>query len=180
MLDQNEERAKTMLRSAEAAGQRMSDLIKTFRVDSILKHVEVVSMLSEVTKQAELANMGLQVDLDIDPKIEKIRSPGGFLLSKAIENILRNAAQHAGESPKVGMRVFRDEDNLIISISDNGPGISPDIQQSLFNRSDPQRENGLGLYLTKQIVIACGGSIKLDESIESKGASFRITLPLTE
>jgi PAS domain S-box-containing protein len=178
--EDNPEQAKTMLVSAEAAGKRMSNLIKTFKVDSILKHVTVTSMLREVAKEAELVDLGLKIHLDFDPKVEDIRSPGGFLLSKAIENIFRNAAQHAGVKPEINVRVDRSDDLLVISISDNGPGIPVEIRNSLFHRSDRYRENGLGLYLTKQIVTACGGSIRLDENSEATGASFIIKLPITE
>jgi signal transduction histidine kinase len=69
----------------------------------------------------------------------------------------------------------------VIDVSDNGPGIPEEKIRSLFNRSDPYGETGLGLYLTKQIVTACGGTIALnDKDKEEEGASFRIILPLAE
>lgn len=179
-LAEDVEKTRTMLRSAEAAGNRMSNLIKTFRISSAPSHTEVVPMLRETAKQSEIADRGLHVQFDINPDVESERSPGGALLPTAFENILRNAAQHAGPNPEVNIRVFKEEPNLVIIISDNGPGISPELQDSLFHRSDPRRENGLGLYLTKQIITACGGTIELDRSAKAKGASYRINLPLIE
>jgi two-component system sensor histidine kinase FlrB len=179
-FDQDREKSKAMLRSAEAAGQRMSNLIKTFKIESIPAHIEVVAMLKDTARRAELAHMGLKIHLDADPDTVTLRSPGGSLLPTAIENIFRNTAQHASEHPEVYVHVSREEENLVISISDNGPGISADLQNSLFNRSDPRRENGLGLYLTKQIIIACGGTIELDTSAKARGASYKIRLPLIE
>ncbi|MFW9907900.1 MAG: sensor histidine kinase [Candidatus Thorarchaeota archaeon] len=112
--------------------------------------------------------------------VESERSPAGALLPTAFENILRNAAQHASSNPEVYIRVFKEEPNLVILISDNGPGISPELQDSLFHRSDFRRENGLGLYLTKQIITVCGGTTELDRSAKAKGASYRINLLLFE
>lgn len=179
-LENDREKADSMLRSAEAAGQRMANLIKTFRIETNPAHIEVVPMLREIAKHAELANMGLKVHLDVNPGTETLRSPGGSLLPTAFENIFRNTAQHTGANPEVYIRVFKEETDLVILIGDSGLGISPAFESSLFNRSDPHRESGLGLYLTKQIITACGGTIELDKSNQAKGASFLIKLPLIE
>ncbi|MFX1483512.1 MAG: PAS domain-containing sensor histidine kinase [Promethearchaeota archaeon] len=180
LFDKDPGKAKTMLRSGLAAGGRMSNLINTFRIESEHEQIELIPMLRRVAKEAEVANMGLQVHLDIDADTEDLQCPGVWLLPKAIENLFRNAAQHGGENPEVFVHVTREHESFVIQVMDNGPGIPADIKENIFNRSDPQRESGLGLYLTKQIITACGGAIEIDESSTAKGAAYRITLPVIE
>jgi two-component system sensor histidine kinase QseC len=178
LVDEDMVRAMTMLNTAEAAGVRMSNLIRTFRVEQTPSHISIVRMIREVSEQAEKATLGMNVSLNSDADTEGLRSAGGFLLPIAIDNILRNAAQHAGENPEVTINVLRADDDLIIHISDDGPGIPEDKLAKVFSRGSLSSDGGLGLYLTKQIVLACGGSITLDET--SLGAAFRIILPVIE
>jgi signal transduction histidine kinase len=178
LIDEDLDRAMKMLNTAEAAGVRMSNLIRTFRVEQTPSHISIVRMIREVSEQAEKATLGMNVSLNADADTEGLRSAGGFLLPIAIDNILRNAAQHAGENPEVTINVLRADDDLIIRISDDGPGIPEDKLAKVFSRGSLSSDGGLGLYLTKQIIIACGGSITLDET--SPGAAFRIILPVIE
>ncbi|MFX0107236.1 MAG: ATP-binding protein [Candidatus Hodarchaeota archaeon] len=173
-------KAFKMLESAQAAGLRMSNLIKTFTIDFEPSQIRVVPMLREVACQAEKANLGLKVQVRAKPDTEQLKSPGGTLLPIAIDNILRNASEHAGNNPEVIVSVFLEGEELVILISDNGPGIPKNLQKSLFNRSDPGREGGLGLYLTRQIVTACGGRISLTNTELMTGATFLISLPIGE
>jgi signal transduction histidine kinase len=180
LIDTDMKRALEMLESAQAAGQRMANLIHTFRIESSPSHIQIVPMLREAASQAEKVNMGLQVQVHAEPDALNLRSPGGPLLPIAVANILRNAAQHAGKNPKVHIAVHRESTSLNVLISDDGPGVKPMIRESLFKRSSPDRENGLGLYLTKQIITACGGGIELVDDANVKGATFKITLPIME
>jgi len=78
----------------------------------------------------------------------------------------------------VDVRVSKHEDQLDIIVSDNGPGVSKNLQDNLFARdtSSKGEAGGLGLYLCRQIMERTGGSIELIKS--KKGAKFQITLPL--
>ncbi|MHA2063563.1 MAG: ATP-binding protein [Candidatus Thorarchaeota archaeon] len=180
LLKTDNAKATEMLVSAQAAALRMTNLIKTFKSDVTPSHVEIVPMLKEVASQAERVSMGLKVQVHIESGAANLRSPGGTLLPIAMDNLLRNAAEHAGKDTIVDIRVLVEDSSLVIAVSDNGPGIPEEKLQSLFLRGDPDGESGLGLYLTKQIVTACGGIIALEDQDNGAGASFRITLPLAE
>ncbi len=178
LLKSDEAKATEMLESAQAAALRMTNLIKTFKSDVTPSSVEIIPMLKEVANQAERISMGLKVQVHVESGAVHFRSPAGSLMPIAMDNLLRNAAKHAGSNAEVNIRVLVEKKNLMIVVSDNGPGIPEDKRKSLFIRSDPDGESGLGLYLTKQIITACGGTINLDST--ETGASFRITLPLNE
>jgi len=178
LLKKDKAKATEMLESAQAAALRMTNLIKTFRSDVTPSSIDIVPMLKEVASQAEQVSMGLKVQVHVESGAVHLRSPAGSLLPIAMDNLLRNAAEHAGSDAEVNIRVLVENENLVIVVADNGPGIPEDVRRTLFIRSDPHGDRGLGLYLTKQIVIACGGNIELDST--EAGATFRITLPLSE
>jgi len=180
LLKTDKAKAAEMLESAQAAALRMTNLIKTFKSDIAPSSVEIVPMLKEVASRAERVSMGMQVQVHVESNAVRLRSPGGSLLPLAMDNLLRNAAEHAGSNAEVDIRALVEDENLVILVSDNGPGIPKEKIKSLFMRGDPDGEGGLGLYLTKQIITACGGTIVLESTVGDKGALFRITLPLAE
>jgi signal transduction histidine kinase len=78
------------------------------------------------------------------------------------------------------------QEYALISISDDGTGVSKEIQQRLFDKfaSDSEKGMGLGLYICKKIIEAHGGEIWLENKSPSvpganeHGATFCFTLPL--
>lgn len=87
---------------------------------------------------------------------------------------------------------FNSDDEIIVSITDNGQGIPPDVAQKLFTKfvSGSNSGTGLGLYISKNIIEAHGGRIwamnndpaAADElaAISSTGATFSFALPVLE
>mgnify|MGYP003395283767 FL=1 len=75
--------------------------------------------------------------------------------------------------------------NLVITVADTGYGIPTVAQDKIFTklfRADNIRDKeaegtGLGLYIVKSIVDAAGGKIEFD-SLEGKGSTFRVFMPL--
>ena len=97
------------------------------------------------------------------------------LLTQIIANVVTNAAE-AGAG-RIDIAVMSQKDKTIFSIKDNGPGISKEQMKYIF---DPfvtfkARGSGIGLALTKKMVLQLGGRIEV-ESAEGRGAEFRIFL----
>ncbi len=112
-------------------------------------------------------------------------------LKQVLLNIFLNAVQHTDEtSGQIAILVTQDQDNLIISICDNGIGIQQEQLLHLFDRfyrgdSSRSRNNGgsgLGLAISKSIIEAHSGTllaISPPSSIPAEaGSEFRICLPL--
>jgi signal transduction histidine kinase len=65
-------------------------------------------------------------------------------------------------------------------VSDNGPGISPEIREKLFEKGVSTGGSGLGLYLSKKVIEAYGGSIELvDPRTDEEGAVFIVKLAIS-
>jgi signal transduction histidine kinase len=69
---------------------------------------------------------------------------------------------------------------LIVKVKDRGKGIDPDIQSRLFTKfaSIPPGGTGLGLYISKNIIMALDGKIWAENNSDGKGATFSFSLPL--
>ncbi|MHB1417285.1 MAG: PAS domain-containing protein, partial [Chloroflexota bacterium] len=86
-------------------------------------------------------------------------------LERAVVNLVTNALKYAPEETPVAVRLERADGEVVISVSDQGPGIPPEDQSRLFERyyrSETGRKGeglGLGLYISRLIVEAHGGRI---------------------
>jgi len=105
-------------------------------------------------------------------------------LRRALVNILDNAIKYTPQGGTISVRLQEREGQLIIEVTDTGPGIAVEHREKIFDRfyrieKDRSREiggAGLGLAIAKWAVEATGGRIEL-ESRENHGSTFRIVLP---
>jgi len=104
-------------------------------------------------------------------------------LRESIENVLRNAVSYTPDRGKIRLAAKGDEDQVTVTIADNGPGISPEEQGQVFNRfhrvGGTMRGDaafGLGLPLTQQFIEAHGGRVEL-ESKPGKGTTVTLAIP---
>jgi len=105
-------------------------------------------------------------------------------LHQVMLNLLSNAIKYCRPGDDVTVTARGEEDHLIVSVADTGPGIPADALPNIFERfyRVPGAESralgtGLGLAITRQIVEAHGGEIHVS-SEEGHGATFTFTLPL--
>jgi signal transduction histidine kinase len=81
-----------------------------------------------------------------------------------------------------GLRT-EEREQVMVSISDNGEGIHPEVLPRLFTKFATKSETGgtgLGLYITKSIIEAHGGRIWAQNNKDGTGATFSFTLPLSK
>ncbi|NMO13535.1 PAS domain S-box protein [Pyxidicoccus fallax] len=104
-------------------------------------------------------------------------------LEQVMTNLLSNAQKYGGGRP-VRARVWREGHLACIAVRDEGIGIAPEALSRIFEkfeRAVSERHYGglgLGLYITRQIVEALGGTICV-ESAPNQGSTFTVKLPLT-
>jgi signal transduction histidine kinase len=131
-----------------------------------------------------LARNKVRVDLVVAPDLPRI--PGSRKrLEQAFTNLLVNAVHAAsvreGYAGRVHAEARRAENEIIVEIRDNGPGISgelkPRIFEPFFTTKGPGIGTGLGLPLARDAVEAHGGRLEL-ESEPGHGACFRARLPV--
>ncbi len=136
-----------------------------------------------VNEQERFANeKGIKVTYEsIDCSIK-----GNYeMLKHAVSNLIQNAIKYNTENGEVRIDTKNTNNELTITVSDTGIGISPDAQAHIFEpfyRENKQRTKkvggaGLGLAIVKSIVEQHNGTVKYHPN-EQKGSVFIITLPL--
>ncbi|ELZ27305.1 PAS domain S-box [Halogeometricum pallidum JCM 14848] len=102
------------------------------------------------------------------------------LLGEVVENLLVNAVQHNDKpTPKVTVDAVVDGETVTLVVSDNGPGVDPDLESRVFDKGAKGFESpgtGFGLHLVREIVEAYGGDVSVENRPEG-GATFRVVLP---
>jgi PAS domain S-box-containing protein len=120
--------------------------------------------------------------LEAPERLEGEWDPG--LLARVLDNLLGNAVKYSPEGGAVRVRVGRQDDRAIVSVSDRGIGLRPEELPRLFQlfaRLEAGREvegSGLGLYIVHGIVAAHGGRIWAESPGPGAGATFTVALPL--
>lgn len=103
-------------------------------------------------------------------------------LEEAVSNIVINAIQSFSEEGEICIKTSAEKGNIIIEISDNGPGIPKEnidkIFRPFFSSKGYGKGTGLGLSIVKRIVSEHKGSIKV-KSQQNKGTEFIISLPVS-
>jgi PAS domain S-box-containing protein len=105
-------------------------------------------------------------------------------ISQVISNLLSNAVKYSRSIVQIHARVRQQE--VMICVQDDGPGIAPEDRARIFDRfyrspeiADSTQGAGLGLFLAKAVVDAHGGEIWVDDRIE-QGARLCFSLPLSD
>ncbi|MBQ6937055.1 MAG: HAMP domain-containing protein [Clostridia bacterium] len=124
--------------------------------------------------------LSCNADTPVYSKIERDR------MWEAIYNVLDNSIKYTKEGGSVSLNVTKDENSVIIEISDTGIGIASEELYKIFDRFyrvDKARSRetggtGLGLSIALTAVELHGGNIHV-ESEEGRGSTFRIIIPIT-
>jgi signal transduction histidine kinase len=99
-------------------------------------------------------------------------------IQQVLLNVILNAQQACGEHGAIEIRTSSGEGSAIITISDNGSGISPSVLRTLFHPFQTTKKEGfgVGLYECKRIVEAHEGTMCIESQV-GHGTTVRITLP---
>ncbi len=170
----------------------MDDLLEVSRLDGdvTLPGRERVDLRIVVEGAAERARpradlAGGQISVEV---------PGGPLpvtadanqLGHLIDNLLNNALVYAARPPRITIRVTVEGHAVAVRVADNGIGIPEAMRVMVFEpfRRGQQAgfENvpgtGLGLYISRELAAAHGGTLELERSVLDEGSTFALTLPL--
>jgi signal transduction histidine kinase len=105
-------------------------------------------------------------------------------LNQILTNLLENSAKYSRDGGAIGVAIGSDGGGSIVSVTDEGPGITQEDLPRLFDRffqADRARQRragglGLGLYITRGLVEASGGHIRA-QSESGHGTTFEVWLP---
>src|ERR1700729_558271 len=177
----------TLLNEIESGTSRISDLVRaikeyTYMDQTPLQNVDIVKSLeTTLTILNHKLKHGVVVEREYQ-KIPLLVNSFGSELNQVWTNIIDNAIDAMGGEGKLKIRTFRDDNCVVVEITDNGPGISLEVQahmfEPFFTTKGVGQGTGLGLDTVQRIVKKHQGNIQV--SSKPGETRFQVWLPLAE
>lgn len=171
--------------------KRCQNILRDFKFiyqggDKILE-VSLKKIIKETLTLTKSASRGISRNLIIETEVDKLNTNPTWL-SQIIFNLIINSSQAIQStgiedgSGKIDILVENNEKNfLIITISDNGPGINKELEASIFDPfyTTKEKGTGLGLAICQSLAQKLEGTMSYKKS-NNGGASFSLLLPINE
>jgi signal transduction histidine kinase len=177
------------LRSSHRMSRLVADLLLLARADAGRVSTRRPCDLAEVAGNAaaEAAPLMGDRELRVENEYPLWLEGNQDELHRMVLNLLDNAARHTPPGSTVELRLRAQGGDAVIEVSDDGPGIAPELRNQIFDRfvrGDGPADtatgsgSGLGLAIVGAVAASHGGSATAAES-DSGGALFRVRLPLS-
>ena len=133
--------------------------------------------------KSQSRHAGARLSLDIPDDLPAVHVDG-IQIQQVLMNLVRNGLEAMVAAPLRGQPVIEIrarnllDEGVVLEVRDNGPGIAPEMAETLFDPFTTSKEDGMGigLSLCRSIIREHGGELRADNAPEG-GAVFRITLP---
>ncbi|MDO8691352.1 MAG: HAMP domain-containing sensor histidine kinase, partial [Dehalococcoidia bacterium] len=176
-----------ILTSAQRINGMIDDLSDSARMEAgqleiEMEPVRLSNFLPEWMERQKAAPGWKRAKLKLQPDLPLVEADPAFL-ERVMNNLIGNALKYSRPATRVLAQVTKTGDCVTISVTDHGFGIEPKDLPHVFERFYRGRGGrkpsgvGLGLYISKMLVEAHGGSIQV-ESEPGKGSAFSFTLPV--
>jgi signal transduction histidine kinase len=176
-----------LLNESERLSRMLKNMLALSAYQAGRLHIErdpflIQPVLRQVAREVQARYPTHQVALDLPPHLPPAEGDEE-LMTQVVRNLAENAAKYSPNGGTITLGVAVTGPQMIVSVSDEGPGIPPEQQVQIFQRfhraSTGTQGMGLGLYLCQRLVEAHGGRIWV-ESVPGQGATFRFTMPVIQ
>ena len=178
--------------SAKGAFNLLNDILLWTRSQSGAipfepKIFNLKSSIEEVTEFLKPNANTKNITINIDESDKTVVFADVDMLNTILRNLISNAIKFTDSGGIVNISSERTESDILVTISDNGIGIAPNILPRLFDTTKlystrgtaNEKGTGFGLMLCKKFVEEHGGEIWAESEL-GKGSKFKFTLPLNE
>jgi len=153
-------------------------------VQPVLERFSLTDLVQDIFQKFELTAEARQVELKASfaPSVSVVCADLG-LIERVLTNLFDNALRHTPAGGEIEISLVPQGPLVEVTVSDTGPGIAPQLRESLFlrpfNIGGARRDGGLGLRIVHRILQLHGLDIRLVEQ-PGRGATFRFGLPVDE
>lgn len=190
---QTQRAVHTIIKNSETQNRLIEDLLDVARLISGKLELEtgpvdlralVVDSIESARPAAQQKRLKLEFD---DSKLGDLPVVTGDAsrLRQVFSNLITNAIKFSHDGGRVAVEAYRDSSIAVVTVTDEGAGISKDFLPLVFERfrqdvSSPGRNGGLGLGLAivRNLVEMHGGTVRAESDGENRGARFTVRLPL--
>jgi two-component system NtrC family sensor kinase len=172
-IEEHVERARKVVHNMLAYARKMEPRLEDVDVNDTIR--QTVTFLEN---QARINN--IDIHLDLEGSIPLIASDQAKL-QQVFLNLLTNAIDAIGSDGTIEAVSGCNDDKIVVTIKDDGPGLSDDMLRKVFDpfftTKDPGKGTGLGLWVSHNIISKLGGSIHVKNNPDN-GASFTVEIPI--
>ncbi|HXK20546.1 MAG TPA: HAMP domain-containing sensor histidine kinase, partial [Polyangiaceae bacterium] len=143
-----------------------------------VRRVYLHKFFGDLRRQLELELTGLPIELKLNIDTKVVARFDEARVARAVHNLARNAIEAMTDGGVLTLKSKLDGKDLLIAVSDTGPGVPPAIEHRLFQSFvtlGKEGGTGLGLAIVKKIVEEHGGNVRVKSS--PRGATFELRLP---
>lgn len=187
------ETSRSRLKIAERNVRRLDSLVEDLLADAAARHafsdpeIEQVSVgrlvrdsVQVLTPRAERA--GVTLESAVESGLVVRGDARG--IGQVMDNLLSNAVKYSDDGGTVVVVAQREGDEVVVTVADDGIGISEEDQEHLFERffraesvrMGERRGTGLGLHLVRELVHAHGGEVEVHSDL-GEGTQITVRLP---
>jgi len=154
------------------------------RLDIVLKTVNISELIDEVfitnkyLGNSDKVKLEANVDSSLTVKIDKNR------IFRVLVNLVSNAIKYSDlskEKPIITVSAVIESKKIVLTVNDNGIGISQENSESVFDMFYRGTEladgSGLGLYIAREMMLKMNGTLEFESEL-NKGSTFTIKIPL--
>ena len=175
---------ETIHADAERMGRIVTEVLDLARIESGRLQLSARPVSLHIAAENARGHIGGlrgvdRIEIDVDEEIRVWADPDR--LAHILRNLLENAVKFSDDGPiRVQAQPF--DDRVEVRVADQGVGIPKERIASVFSGPGPTGQKsgptgaGLGLYLTRRLVEAHGGEIRVESKVES-GSTFILVLP---
>src|SRR6266496_6332969 len=186
--EQDIQAVERIIRQAKRLNRLIDEMLDATRIQGEVLELnnEADINLVEITRRVidSYAAAGREINLE-DTAVALVGNWDEARLEQVLYNLISNALKYSPADTSVKVRLERQDNEAVVSIKDQGPGLSAEEQAHIFDRyyrlSRDEKSNvgglGLGLYIAQQIITRFGGRLWV-ESKPGDGSTFSIALPL--
>lgn len=181
------------LKSTAELGGLIDNLLGVTRIErgTLTLHPEKVDIAADIQqaiRNASFSASDKRITLTYDgPASDCFVIADQIALHEVVNNLINNAIKYTNSGGSVAVSLARQDKNYIINFKDTGIGIPKQAMQNLFTKfyrvhgglNSGSTGTGLGLFISKSIIERHGGTISV-ESVEGKGSTFTVTLPVLD
>ena len=179
---------ETVDRQSNRLHRLIEDLLAVSRIESetdttSLTVVSLKELLDEISDELRSKATNHTIDIHVPDDLPTVTTDAGKV-HQIVQNLIDNALKYAPEDTTVSVTGAKQGGGIVISVTDEGDGVSLEAQEKIFDRFYQVDQSatrsvggaGLGLYICRRMAEAIGGRVWLEKSDED-GSTFALWIP---
>jgi two-component system, NtrC family, sensor histidine kinase PilS len=171
---------KIILREIDRLNNLISEFLDFAKPEKLSNEsVDLTKVIKEVISLAK-AHQPPQLILDVATELPRVIRGNGDKLKQALLNIVINSYQAMAAEPKPTLKISTEivQGQTVLCLSDNGTGMSEEIQKRIFEpfMTTKTKGTGLGLAITHKILETHGAKVHIESAV-GRGTEFKVSFP---